>query len=68
MKTSRRHTQQRWTRNVSLTPRVSKSLQAPPPKVREPARDSGSTLHLGPYESSYDVALGYGFERAIVTP
>jgi hypothetical protein len=68
MKTRSRRTQQRWTRKVSVTPRISKSLSAPRPEVREPARESGSSVHLGPYESSYDVTLGYSFDRAIVTP
>jgi hypothetical protein len=66
--TRRSRTQQRWTRNVTVTPQVMKSLPARPPKNPEPARDTGSAMHLGPYESCYEVALGYGFERAIVTP
>jgi hypothetical protein len=47
---------------------VSKSLQAAPQKVREPARETGNAVHLGPYESAYEVTLGYSFDRAIVTP
>ena len=68
MKTRRRRTQHHWTHDASVTPHSNKSLAASPPESREPARDSGNDLHLGPYEDSYDVALGYGFERAIVTP
>jgi hypothetical protein len=68
LKTRRGRTQQRWTRNVTVTPRVVKRLPAKTPKIKEPARGTGNEVHLGPYESCYDVALGYGFERAIVTP
>ena len=68
MRTRRRRAQHHWTRNGTVTPQVSKGLPAPAAKVREPARESRDAMHLGPYESSYEIALGYGFERAIVTP
>jgi hypothetical protein len=66
--TRRRRTQQHWTRNVSVTPHIAKSLPAKQPKIAEPPRDDRDSVHLGPYESCYDVALGYGFERSIVRP
>lgn len=69
LKTTRRNAQHRWTRKVTVTPRVMKRLPTSPrPKILEPSRESGDAVHLGPYESAYDVALGYGFERAIETP
>jgi hypothetical protein len=68
MRTRRRRTQNQWTRNVNVAPRAGNGLPTPPPKIPEPARRSRDAIHLGPYESSYEITRGYSLERAIVTP
>jgi hypothetical protein len=66
MTTRRRRTTNHWARKTPVTTHPLPKQSAP--TVREPARDTASESHLGPYEATYDIARGYGFERAIVTP
>ena len=56
-----------WTRATAATRRSQKAANGKS-VARDVQRKGRSELHLGPYESSYDVTLGYGFERSIVTP
>jgi hypothetical protein len=46
-------------------------IVSPYSDVRLPARDARTSDHIpgpGPYESSYDITLGYGHDRSIVLP
>jgi hypothetical protein len=39
------------------------------PRTRTPREERESNQqNLGPYETCYDVSLGYGIDRVIVTP
>lgn len=66
MKRKTQRTTGRWTDRPGRTEVVS-----PYSDVRLPARDTRTAEPVsgpGPYESSYDIALGYGHDRSIVLP
>jgi hypothetical protein len=57
----------RAPRAESVIPARAAARPAPPAELRF-TRTGRPTTHLGPYESRYDIALGYGLERSILLP
>lgn len=65
MRSEVRRTKQSWARNAAPSaPNPTRSPKAPSNVVER--QDDGET-RLGPYEARYDIILGYGVERPIIT-
>jgi hypothetical protein len=65
MRSKRRRAKQSWTRKASGSQPPHNRTSNPAARTSESA-DTGEG-RLGPYESRYDIALGYGTDRLIIT-
>lgn len=66
---TRRQNTRRWKSRVNQfgTGERNESVSDPGRTPLE-SRDNVVQTGAGPYEMTYDIALGYGMERSIVTP
>ncbi|HEX6134163.1 MAG TPA: hypothetical protein VFZ24_09370 [Longimicrobiales bacterium] len=68
MKRKAKRSTKRWSDRSTTRENTSVYRQPPRPTGETGNRQQLGESGLGPYESTYDVSLGYGHDRSIILP